>query len=62
MKKVAFIGSFNPVHEGHLWVVEMCNWLGFELLVVVADNPDKVYDTSGEDRADYLWEKCVTST
>jgi len=31
--------------------------LGFELLVVVADNPDKVYDTSGEDRADYFWEE-----
>ncbi len=43
MVKVAFTGSFDPVHEGHKYVVDFAVGLGLVVFVVVANNVNKVY-------------------
>lgn len=58
MIKVAITGSFDPPHAGHKFLVDTCKKLGFEPLVVVANNEDKNYKKSLSDRVsgclDYL--------
>ena len=43
MVKAAFTGSFDPAHEGHLYVVRQAIKLGFKVLVFVANNSEKNY-------------------
>lgn len=43
MARVAFTGSFYPPHEGHKHVVDQAKLLGLEVVVFVANNPDKNY-------------------
>lgn len=50
MIKVAITGSFDPPHAGHKFLVDTCKKLGFEPLVVVANNKDKQYKKSLSDR------------
>ncbi len=41
MNKIAFAGTFDPVTEGHLWVVEEAMKLADHVIVFVADNSTK---------------------
>lgn len=52
MVKVAFTGSFYPPHEGHRHVVEQAKLLGLDVIVFVANNPDKKYDMTLAERVD----------
>ena len=51
MEKIAvYPGSFNPVHPGHMHVIEQAAAVFDKVIVLVAFNPDKKYDVSVDDR------------
>lgn len=41
IKKAIFPGSFDPIHKGHISVIEKALKLFNELIVIVSINPDK---------------------
>jgi pantetheine-phosphate adenylyltransferase len=50
MKKAVYAGSFDPITNGHLWMIEQGANLFDELVVAVGVNPDKQYTFSLEER------------
>jgi len=50
MKRVVYAGSFDPVTNGHLWMIEQAVELFDEVIVAIGENPDKKYTFSFEDR------------
>lgn len=56
MKKVVYAGSFDPVTNGHLWMVEQAVKLFDKVIVAIGENPDKKYTFSIEDRLAVLRE------
>jgi pantetheine-phosphate adenylyltransferase len=51
MIQVAITGSFNPPHEGHVYLVKRCLELGLEPIVLVGNNPEKLYAIDGIERS-----------
>lgn len=43
MKKIAFAGSFDPITNGHLWLIKEGLNIADKMLLMVAINPDKKY-------------------
>ncbi len=41
IKKAAFVGTFNPVHDGHVWIIQEALKDFDEIYIVVSQNPDK---------------------
>ncbi|MDP2594009.1 MAG: pantetheine-phosphate adenylyltransferase [bacterium] len=41
MKKAVYGGTFDPPHNGHVWIVREAATLFDEVVVVLAENPDK---------------------
>ena len=41
MKKVAFAGTFDPITDGHVWVIEEGLNIADEVVVMIAHNPKK---------------------
>ena len=42
MKKIAiYPGSFNPIHEGHQQVIDLALQIFDEVIIVIAQNPEK---------------------
>lgn len=56
MRKAVYAGSFDPVTNGHLWMIEQGVQLFDELVVAVGINPDKKYTFSREQRLQFLTE------
>ena len=56
MKRAVYAGSFDPVTNGHLWMIEQAVELFDELVVAIGVNPDKFCTFSAEDRAAMLRE------
>ena len=54
MIQVAITGSFNPPHEGHVYLVKRCLELGLSPVVLVGNNPEKFYTTDGAARASLM--------
>ena len=55
MSKIAlYIGSFNPVHIGHLDIILRAAIQFDSVIVVVANNSDKRYSVSAEERANMV--------
>ena len=54
MLRAAFPGSFDPPTLGHLNIIERAAGIFDELLVLVAQNPQKKYLFSTEERTDML--------
>jgi pantetheine-phosphate adenylyltransferase len=50
MKKAVYAGSFDPITNGHLWMIKQGSSLFDELVVAVGTNPDKQYTFSLEER------------
>lgn len=59
MKKIAvYAGTFDPMTNGHLWMIEQGVKLFDQLVVAIGDNPDKRCVFTAEDR---LWMlQCTT--
>ena len=56
MKIAVYAGSFDPITNGHLWMVEHGAKLFDRLVVAIGENPDKTYTFSLEDRMTVLRE------
>lgn len=54
MKKAVYAGSFDPLTNGHFWMIEQGSKLFDELIVAVGSNPDKNYSFSTEERMEML--------
>jgi len=50
MKKAVYAGSFDPITNGHLWMIEQAIELFDEVVVAIGENPDKKYTFSIENR------------
>ena len=55
-RKAVYAGSFDPITNGHLWMVEEGALLFDELIVAIGTNPAKKYTFSLEDRLAMLKE------
>ena len=51
MKKAVYAGSFDPITNGHLWMVRQGVTLFDKLIVAVGTNPDKRYTFTVQERA-----------
>ena len=54
MRKAVYAGSFDPITNGHLWMIKEGSKLFDDLVVAIGVNPDKKYAFSLEDRVDML--------
>ena len=50
MKKAVYAASFDPVTNGHLWVIEQAAQLFDHLTIAIGINPEKNYTFSLEER------------
>lgn len=54
MKKVAFAGSFDPITNGHLWVIEQACSMSDEVVVLVAHNSSKTGTFTPKERQEMI--------
>lgn len=55
MKRIAvYAGSFDPLTNGHLWMIRQGAMMFDELIVAIGDNPDKKYTFSHRERMGML--------
>ncbi len=54
MRRAVYAGSFDPLTNGHLWMIEEGARLFDELVVAIGVNPSKKYTFSLENRVDML--------
>lgn len=50
LRKAVYAGSFDPLTNGHVWVIERAITLFDELTIAIGVNPDKNYFFSAEER------------
>jgi len=56
MRRAVYAGSFDPITNGHLWMIETSAKLFDELIVAIGINPDKKYTFTIEERLAMLGE------
>jgi pantetheine-phosphate adenylyltransferase len=56
MKKAIYAGSFDPLTNGHLWVIEEASKLFDEVIVAIGVNPDKKSYFSEKEKLEMLKE------
>lgn len=56
MKKAVYAASFDPVTNGHLWVIQQAARLFDHLTIAIGINPDKAYTFSFAERLELLKE------
>lgn len=54
MKKAVYAGSFDPLTNGHMWVIEHAANIFDHLVVAIGQNPHKTYTFSIETRLSML--------
>lgn len=53
-----YAGSFDPITNGHVWMMEKGARMFDRLIVAIGENPDKEYAFSLEERLEMLRETC----
>lgn len=56
VKHAVYAGSFDPITNGHLWIIQEACRLFDKLTVAIGDNPDKSYTFSQETRLQLIQE------
>lgn len=56
MRRGVYAGSFDPVTNGHLWMIERGVELFDEMIVAIGENPEKRYTFSHDERLAMLRE------
>ena len=56
MKRAVYAASFDPITNGHLWVIEQGVKLFDELVVAIGVNPDKRYTFSLDEKLTFVKE------
>ena len=54
MRKAVYAGSFDPITNGHLWIIRQAAPLFDELVIAIGVNPDKKATFSLADRLRFL--------
>lgn len=54
MKTAVFAGTFDPITNGHVFIVKKCLEQFDKILIVVADNDKKIPLFSSEERKDFI--------
>ncbi len=54
MTKAVYAGSFDPVTNGHLWIIKEASLLFEEVIVAIGDNSEKKCSFSLDDRLSFL--------
>ena len=50
MKKAVYAGSFDPLTNGHVWMIKEATKVFDELVIAIGVNPDKKYSFSLDER------------
>lgn len=61
MRTAVYAGSFDPLTNGHLWMIDQGARLFDKLIVAVGTNPDKGYTFTLEERMEMLSEALVNN-
>lgn len=61
MNKAIYAGSFDPITNGHLWLIKKAATIFDKLIVAVGDNPYKKYSFSIDERIAMLEKVLVNS-
>jgi pantetheine-phosphate adenylyltransferase len=54
MRKAVYAGSFDPVTNGHMWIIREAAKLFDQVVVAIGENFDKSYSFSVEKRIEFL--------
>lgn len=60
LRKAVYAGSFDPLTNGHVWVIERAVTLFDELIIAIGVNPDKNYYLSADERKNHIEEVLKT--
>lgn len=58
MNKAVYAGSFDPITNGHLWVIMKAAKIFDEVIIAVGVNPAKRYTYSEHDRVELIKQSC----
>jgi pantetheine-phosphate adenylyltransferase len=54
IKTAVYAGSFDPVTNGHLWIIEQASKIFDRVIIAIGENAEKKYTFSLEDRIEML--------
>lgn len=54
LRKAVYAGSFDPLTNGHVWVIQRAVLLFDELTIAIGVNPDKNYFLTAEERKQHI--------
>jgi len=54
MRKAVYAGSFDPITNGHMWIIKEASLLFDSLVVAIGENFEKSYSFSVEERIEFL--------
>ena len=54
LRKAVYAGSFDPLTNGHEWVIQRAVTLFDELTIAIGVNPDKNYFLTAEERRSHI--------
>jgi pantetheine-phosphate adenylyltransferase len=54
LRKAVYAGSFDPLTNGHVWVIDRAVTLFDELTIAIGVNPDKNYFLSAKERQEHI--------